>query len=44
MGGRFGKYGDAKRKAELMIDHKGGASPVVSYEIRLIDTDYFTQD
>ena len=35
---------DGERMAELMIDHKVGMSPLASYEIRKIDTDYFIED
>jgi len=29
--------------AYLMIDHNVGVSPVVAYEIKKIDSDYFTE-
>lgn len=29
--------------AQLMIDHNVGVSPVASYEIKKIDSDYFTE-
>lgn len=32
---------DGKRLAELMIDHDVGVSPVASYSIKRIDSDYF---
>ena len=35
---------DGQRLAELMIDHNVGVSPVASYEIKKIDTDYFIED
>jgi len=33
---------DGHRLADLMIDHNVGVSPVASYDIKQIDTDYFT--
>jgi restriction system protein len=35
---------DGQRLAELMIEHHVGVSPVASYEIKKIDTDYFLED
>jgi len=35
---------DGPRLAELMIDHNVGVTPVASYEIKKIDTDYFIED
>lgn len=35
---------DGQRLAELMIEHNVGVSPVASYEIKKIDTDYFIED
>jgi restriction system protein len=35
---------DGQRLAELMIEHNVGVSPVASYEIKKIDTDYFLED
>lgn len=34
---------DGERLAQLMIDHNVGISPVSSYEIKKIDSDYFTE-
>lgn len=34
---------DGERLARLMIDHNVGISPVSSYEIKKIDSDYFTE-
>jgi restriction system protein len=34
---------DGRRLAELMIEHRVGVSPVASYEINKIDTDYFIE-
>jgi len=34
---------DGEELAELMIDHNLGVSPMASYEIKKIDTDYFTE-
>ncbi len=35
---------DGQRLAELMIDHNVGVSPLASYEIKKIDTDYFIEE
>jgi len=35
---------DGQRLSELMIEHNVGVSPVASYEIKKIDTDYFIED
>jgi len=35
---------DGQRLPELMIEHNVGVSPVASYEIKKIDTDYFLED
>ncbi len=35
---------DGQRLPELMIEHNVGVSPVASYEIKKIDTDYFIED
>jgi len=35
---------DGKTLAKLMIDHNVGVSPIASYEIKKIDSDYFTED
>ncbi|MDZ7697492.1 MAG: restriction endonuclease [Deltaproteobacteria bacterium] len=35
---------DGQRLAELMIEHDVGVSPVASYEIKKIDSDYFIED
>jgi restriction system protein len=35
---------DGQRMAELMIDHNVGVSPLASYEIKKIDTDYFIEE
>jgi restriction system protein len=35
---------DGQRLAELMIEHNVGVSPVASYVIKKIDTDYFIED
>jgi restriction system protein len=34
---------DGEELAELMIDHNLGVSPMASYEVKKIDTDYFTE-
>lgn len=34
---------DGEKLAELMIDHSVGVSPMASYEVKKIDTDYFTE-
>jgi restriction system protein len=34
---------DGQRLAELMIEHRVGVSPVASYEMNKIDTDYFIE-
>jgi restriction system protein len=35
---------DGERLAVLMIDHNVGVSPIASYEIKKIDTDYFIEE
>lgn len=35
---------DGERLAELMIDHNVGVSPVASYEVKKIDSDYFIEE
>lgn len=35
---------DGRQLAQLMIEHDVGVSPVVSYEIKKIDSDYFIED
>lgn len=35
---------DGETLANLMLDHNIGVSPVASYELKRIDTDYFTED
>jgi restriction system protein len=35
---------DGSRLAEFMIEHNVGVSPVASYEIKKIDSDYFIED
>jgi restriction system protein len=35
---------DEPRLAELMIEHDVGVTPVASYEIKKIDSDYFIED
>jgi len=35
---------DGEQLAQLMIDHGLGVSPVAVYEIKKIDTDYFTEE
>jgi restriction system protein len=35
---------DGPRLTELMIDHNVGVTPVASYEIKKIDSDYFIED
>ena len=35
---------DGQRLAELMIEHNVGVSPIASYEIKKIDSDYFIED
>ena len=35
---------DGDLLADLMIDHNIGVSPVAAYELKRIDTDYFTED
>ena len=35
---------DGKLLAELMIDHGVGVTPLVSYEIKRVDTDYFVEE
>ena len=34
---------EGQRLAELMIDHNLGVGPVASYQVKKIDTDYFTE-
>jgi restriction system protein len=35
---------DGEHLAQLMIDHSLGVSPMAAYEIKKIDTDYFTEE
>jgi len=35
---------DGEQVAQLMIDHSLGVSPMAAYEIKKIDTDYFTEE
>jgi restriction system protein len=35
---------DGRQLAELMIEHNVGVSPVASYEIKKIDSDYFMEE
>lgn len=35
---------DGKRLAELMIDHGVGVTPLASYEVKRVDTDYFVEE
>ncbi|MBN1843809.1 MAG: restriction endonuclease [Deltaproteobacteria bacterium] len=35
---------DGERLSELMIDHNVGVSPVASYEVKKIDSDYFIEE
>ena len=35
---------DGQLLAELMIEHNVGVSPVASYDVKKIDTDYFIED
>jgi restriction system protein len=35
---------DGEQIAQLMIDHSLGVSPMAAYEIKKIDTDYFTEE
>ena len=35
---------DGQQLAKLMIDHNVGVSPIAAYEIKKIDSDYFTED
>ena len=35
---------DGEELAQLMIDHNIGVSPVAKYEVKKIDSDYFTED
>ncbi|NIR48673.1 restriction endonuclease [candidate division KSB1 bacterium] len=35
---------DGHRLAELMIDHNVGVTPITKYEVKRLDTDYFTED
>ena len=34
---------DGEQLAELMIDYGLGVSPMASYEVKKVDTDYFTE-
>ena len=34
---------DGAQLADLMIDHNLGVSPMASYEVKKLDTDYFTE-
>lgn len=35
---------DGERLAQFMIDNNLGVSPMATYEIKRIDTDYFTEE
>jgi len=35
---------DGEQHAQLMIDHNVGVTPIQNYEIKRIDSDYFTED
>jgi restriction system protein len=35
---------DGERLAELMVEHDIGVSPVVSYTVKRIDSDYFSEE
>jgi restriction system protein len=35
---------DGERLADLMIEHNVGVSPIASYEVKKIDSDYFIED
>lgn len=35
---------DGERLAQLMIDHNLGVSPMATYEIKKVDSDYFTEE
>jgi restriction system protein len=35
---------DGERLAQLMIDNNLGATPVAAYEVKRLDTDYFTEE
>src|SRR3569833_4316293 len=35
---------DGKRLAEFMIDHGVGVTPLASYEVKRVDTDYFVEE
>lgn len=35
---------DGRHLAELMIEHNVGVSPVASYEVKKLDSDYFSED
>jgi len=35
---------DGKQLAELMIDHGAGVTPMASYEVKRVDTDYFVEE
>lgn len=35
---------DGKRLAELMIEHNVGVTPVASYDVKRVDSDYFTEE
>jgi len=34
---------DGDELADLMIDHNLGVSPIANYEVKKLDTDYFTE-
>jgi restriction system protein len=34
---------DGEQLAQLMIDHNLGVSPMAAYEVKKVDTDYFTE-
>jgi restriction system protein len=35
---------DGSRLAELMIEHNVGATPIASYEVKCLDSDYFAEE
>ncbi|MCT7985219.1 restriction endonuclease [Laspinema sp. A4] len=35
---------DGDELAQLMIEHNVGVSPIVSYEIKKVDSDYFIEE
>ena len=35
---------DGERLAQLMIDHNLGVTPVATYDVKRLDSDYFTEE